>query len=285
MLFLDLSTNYLTPERVNYLLFSYCRHNCSDMAKCMVQVAVDVGKQVAAAGRPSVRLAFTLLARMSAWLPHQPYVHHSCPAILQGARLHSTPRRKTVPCAAVTTPDAAPRKANLTKYKMTELRKMLCIRGLSPNGKKVDLVKRLTAHLAERGALQRRRKLHQLTCCTACLLCHPPVRKPRLCFTTTALVCALQVMRWDPQSYQGRRLHQVLLPTLSATSSLTQHRSGICRLREQRSWRRQLRRRGRRLVQGQGGPGRLPRQALPLFEPRLRRAGVLWCRGAQDGLS
>lgn len=106
--------------------------------------------KIAAAGRPSLRLALTLLARMSAWLPHQPCMHRSCPALLQG--VHNTPRRRTVPCAAVKSPEAVPRKNNLTNYKMTELREMLRIRGLSPNGKKVELVKRLTAHLAELGA-------------------------------------------------------------------------------------------------------------------------------------
>ena len=89
---------------------------------------------------------------MSAWRPHPPCIHQSCPALLQGVRWHSTPRRRPVPCAAATSPDAAPRKNNLAKCKMVELREMLRIRGLSPNGKKVDLVERLTAHLAELGA-------------------------------------------------------------------------------------------------------------------------------------
>ena len=130
-----------------------------------------------------MRSALNLLARMSAWRPHPPCIHQSCPALLHGVRLHSTPRRRTVPCAAVKSPDAVPRKNNLTKYKMTELREMLRIRSLSPNGKKVELVERLTAHLAELGAPQSCTNVHSIACCTASL--------PYLCARTQAFPTVL----------------------------------------------------------------------------------------------
>ena len=233
-----------------------------------------------------MRLAFTLLARMSAWLPHRPCMHHSCPAFLQGVRLHSTPRRRTVPCAAVRSPDAAPRKNNMTNYKMTELREMLRIRGLSPNGKKVDLVKRLRAHLAERGAPQSCRYFVVLhAALSACFTTHLCTRLG--CPQQTLLwqvTCTVQVLRWGPTicRRRRRRLHQVLLRALPAT------RSGMCRLRGQlalwRSWRQQLRHRGQRLVRGQDRPVRLLHGALSLSELRLRQAGVLRCRGARVAL-